>query len=460
MRAARAGGQLGARLACACCACLLLACSSNKTPPSTAEPKAKEEAAAKSTLEVPSDPPEPELNQGLDQLAEPAVLEQEEMLPVTTSSLPPAVVLKANELALRMLQDVEPARANLILAPITTLLALEMTLPGARGKTAQELERSLGLNGPQAQLVAKELKRFAASPGAGNKLQLASGLYTDEGLTIQASFERELRETFHASRLSVPFTKNPEAARARINQDVAQHTGERLKELLTPGSVDSLTRAVLLSAVAMVAQWKQAFDPARTQPGTFERRNQSSVQVPFMERTGSFSLGMLGEDATVLELPYSGDDLSMVIVLPSGDALPKEIFDADTLGRTLERLATANVLLKLPRFTAMLDSTDLIPFLRGLGVQALFGSQADLSGIAGKPGELYVSHVLHGAFVDVNEKGTEAAGATAVAVRTRSAAAKEPPVIQVNKPFLFLIRQMSSGLILFAGRIGDPSLKP
>jgi serpin B len=277
---------------------------------------------------------------------------------------------------------------------------------------------------------------------------------------VLPGFEKELREGFHASRLSVPFAKDPEAARARINQDVASHTGDRLKELLTPGSVDTLTRAVLVSAVAMLAQWKQAFDPAQTQDAPFLRSDQSKVSVPFMQRTAEFSLGMLGEDTTVLELPYSGGELSMVVVLPAGDHTPKEVFDAETLGRTLERLAPAKVILKLPRFTAKLDSTNLIPFLQGLGVHDLFGSQADLSGIAGKPGELFVSDVLHGAFVDVNEKGTEAAGATAVAIRLRSAPAQEPPVINVDRPFVFLIRQVSSGLILFAGRIGDPSLKP
>ena len=279
-------------------------------------------------------------------------------------------------------------------------------------------------------------------------------------MSIQPAFEKELREGFHASRMSVPFAKDPEAARARINQDVAAHTGDRLKDLLPAGSVDPLTRAVLVSAVAMLAQWKHAFDPAKTRDAVFTRHGKPEVTVPFMERAGEYELGMLGEDTTVLELPYGGDELSMVVMLPSGEKIPKEVFDADTLGRTLERLEPAKALLKLPRFTAKLDSTNLIPLLQELGVHHLFGPQADLSGIAGKPGDLHVSSVLHGAFVDVNEKGTEATGATAVVVALRSVAAQQPPVIAFNRPFVFLIRQISSGLILFAGRIGDPSAKP
>lgn len=440
----------------ATCLCLLMACSSGKTTPADA-PK----AAEKPVLEEPPAPvAEPTPSGDVEEMAEAPVPEQEVTPNVPTSPLPPNVVLKANELALRMLRELEPARDNLVLAPSTALLALEMTLPGARGETAKQLEKALGIKPAQGQLVAKELARLASAPGASNKLSLSNGLYTDEGFSVLPSFEKELREGFHASRLSVPFSKEPDAARTRINQDVATHTGDRLKELLPPGSVDSLTRAVLVSAVAMLAQWKEAFDPARTQDAPFTRHAKPSVQVPFMQRGGEFALGMLGEDTTVLELPYSGNELSMVVVLPSADKAPKEVFDADTLGRTLERLEPAKAVLKLPRFTAKLDSTNLIPLLQGLGVRDLFAKQADLSGIAGKPGDLYVSDVLHGAFVEVNEKGTEAAGATAVAIRLRSAPAQEPPVIAVNRPFMFLIRQISSGLILFAGRIGDPSLKP
>ena len=433
----------------ASCLCVvMMACNGSAKPPADA-PKVTEKPVL---AEPPAPAAEPTPSEGVEEAAEAPVPEQEDMPNVPTSPLPPSVVLKANEL--------EPGRENLVLAPITALLALEMTLPGARGETAKQLEQALGLKPAQALLVAKELARLAGAPGAGNKLMLSNGLYTEEAIAIQPAFEKELREGFHANRLGVPFAKDPEAARARINQDVATHTGDRLKELLGPGSVDNLTRAVLVSAVAMLAQWKEAFDPARTQDGPFTRREKPSVQVPFMQRGGEFSLGMLGEDTTVLELPYGGGKLSMVVVLPSGDRAPKEVFDADTLGRTLERLEPAKAVLELPRFTAKLESTNLIPLLQNLGVRDLFAKKADLSGIAGKPGDLYVSHALHGAFVDVNEKGTEAAGATAVAIRTRSAAAQEPPVIAVNRPFVFLIRQISSGLILFAGRIGDPSLKP
>ncbi|MFT3925638.1 MAG: serpin family protein [Myxococcales bacterium] len=433
---------------------LTMACNSAKQPAGDV-PK----SAPKPALEEPEAPPaEPTPGEGIEEVAEPPVPEQEDSARPHTSNLPPSLVLAANQLALRMLRDLEPGRVNLVLAPITATLALQMTLPGAREQTARELEKALAIKPGQGLLLAKELARLATAPGAGNALHVASGFYADEAMSVAPAFARELREGYHASSFSVPFSKSPESARERINQDIATHTGGRLERLLGPGSIDSLTRAVLVSAVAMQAVWKDAFNPQNTHDGPFTPSGKPAVSVPFMERQADYALGMLGEDTTVLELPYAGGELSMVIVLPGGESMPKEAFDADVLGRTLERLEPAKAKLQLPRFTAKLDSVELIPMLKELGIKALFSSQADLSGIAGKPGDLYVSHVLHGAFVDVNEKGTEASGATAVGIRTRALPAPVP-VLTINRPFAFLIRQVSSGLVLFAGRIGDPSIK-
>jgi serpin B len=148
----------------------------------------------------------------------------------------------------------------------------------------------------------------------------------------------------------------------------------------------------------------------------------------------------------------------MDVVLPgSHEHTPTEAFDADALGRALERLEPGKVKLLLPRFQAELGSASLVPLLKAAGVKALFEpGRADLSALAGSPGELWVSDVLHGAFVKVDEQGTEASGATAVVITTKSAR-PALPVVAVNRPFLFFVRQRGSGLILFAGRVGHPS---
>lgn len=372
------------------------------------------------------------------------------------SVLPPSVVARVNRLALRSLQKLEPTRENLVLAPITTQLALQMTALGARGNTATELAKLLGLKPEQGLLVAQEIRNLAEANRDTTGLRIASGLYIDESLPLVSAYEKALRDGYHANAVRLPFVQDPEAARTQINRDVASHTDQKLDNLLPPGAVHALTRAVLVSAVTLSAPWQAAFDPKETSEGPFQRADNTESNVPFMQRDGEFLLGMLGEDTTVIELPYAGGALAMDIVLPPPRHSSHSVYDPEILGRTLERLSPAHIRLKLPRFTAKLESMSLKSFLISLGASELFSAKADLSGLAGKPHDLWIDDVLHGAFVEVHEKGTEASGASAVTIRTRSAGPRPPPTVAVDRPFLFLIRQVSSGLILFAGRIGAP----
>ncbi len=373
------------------------------------------------------------------------------------SSLPPSVVTRANQLALQMLKSAEPSRTNLVLAPITTQLALQMTAAGAKGETANELSKALGLKPEQGQLIAQELARLTKQVASGSALRVTSGLYVERNMTLAHAFEKTVREGFHAKLTPLGFADNPEDARHAINRDVAQATNDKIPDLLPEGAVDALTRGVLVSAVHADLSWQDAFNPNLTQAGPFKRADGSEPQVLFMQREATFSLGILGEETTVIEIPYAGGELAMVVLLPPApQAASKALYDADVLGRTLERLAPAKVLLKLPRFSVKLNSISLKPVLQTLGLKRLFEPSADLSGIAGKPGDLWVSDVAHGAFIDVNEKGTEAAGATAVTVTTRGAMPQKPIHCDSGRPFLFLIRQVSSGLILFVGRVGSP----
>jgi serpin B len=379
--------------------------------------------------------------------------------PALASAAPPSATSHANGLALRMLQTLEPTRENLVLAPITAVLALHMTLPGARGQTAAELRAQLGIEPKHGGALAADLRELSAAPGTGNSLAWSVGLYAKDGLRFVSAYRDLLHSTYQAALRSVPFATDAEAARTQINEDVATATAGRLKQLFAPGSISTDTRVVLTSAVALMAQWADAFDPKRTSQAAFTRRDRRVVQVPYMVREGEFAMGMLGDDASVIELPYAGGQLAMDIVLPGSlDDSALDVSDADALGRALERLEPAMVRLSLPRFTAELDSISLKPFLEAAGVRTLFSANADLSGISAAPGELRVTDIVHAAFIDVNEQGTEAAGATGVGIGTLSAGTPRVPEVTVNRPFLFVVRQPASGLILFAGRIGDPSL--
>jgi serpin B len=254
---------------------------------------------------------------------------------------------------------------------------------------------------------------------------------------------------------TLAFASNPEAARAHINREVASVTAGQLRELLAPGKVDADTRAVLTSALALSGPWATGFDAAQTRERPFTLADHSVVKVPVMVREGEFALGMLGDDTTVLEIPYAGERLVMDVVLPSSEqGLPPEAFDVDALGRTLERLAPAQVQVSLPRFRAALPSVALKPFFERLGVRALFApGQADLRGIAGSARELHVAEVFHGTSVVVDERGVSPGR------RVKSGDQARMPKVSVDRPFMFLVRDRVSDLILCAGRIDDPSRK-
>jgi serpin B len=379
---------------------------------------------------------------------------------VAASTLPPHMVSQLNGLALRMLAELEPEHRNLVLAPAAAALAVQLLLPGARGQTALEIQRVFGLKSAQGSLLAKELARVAGAPGPGNTLALLTGLYVDTALGLAPGYERNLRESYHAHVGSLPFAHDAADARAQLERELAAATGGQLDAAASPGAgaaPSSSTRLLVVSALALTATWQTPFDPALTHARPFQRRGQAGVEVPFMERPGEIALGMLGEDTTVIELPFAGGELALDVLAPSSsEGAPKEAFDADTLGRTLERLEPAHVTLRLPRFGLKLPADSLKSWLGALGLAHLFGAEAELHGIASKAGALQVSDLLHAASIELGEHGASAAEPSAHEPQPRGPGAS-PPVVAVDRPFLFLVRGLKSGLILLAGRFGDPA---
>lgn len=373
-------------------------------------------------------------------------------VPERRAALAAATVERANDFALKMLWGLEPQRDNLVIAPLTALVALEMVLPGARGKSADELRKALQIDTDQALALTETLRALTEQPGPHNELSLAQGLYVQRDLVIEPDYQTALTSDFHASFAALDFQHDTEAARARINADISTATRDKISELLPAGTLSANTALVLTSALAMLGQWDKPFDVVSTQAGSFKPLNKPAIQVPFMQRTGQYALGELA-NATVLELPYQGDALSMQIVLPKTEPRSLSKLTAAALRDATSSLRPRSVHLRLPRFSAKLPSASLVPVLQKLGVRLLFGDKADLSGIAGTPGDLRIGAVRHGAFVTVDEHGTEAAGATAVEVTYRS----RPQSVSIDRPFVFLIRARESGLLLFLGRISDPS---
>jgi serpin B len=283
------------------------------------------------------------------------------------------------------------------------------------------------------------------------ELNIANALWVEQSYSLLPDFVSLCRNHYRAVARPVDFKTAPDAQRKTINDWVEQHTNDKITNLFPPGVPDAGTRLVLTNAVYFKGSWKNKFDPARTHEAAFTLADGKSVQVPMMEQEQYFNYWP-ERDLQVLEMPYAGDTLSMVVLLPSktdGLADLEKVLDAKTLGDWLGKLRNQKVAAFLPRFTTT-SSSRLDHPLQALGIHDAFSSSvADLSGMTGKK-DLFISAVVHKAFVDVNEEGTKAAAATGVEAKS------EPYRFRADHPFIFLIRDMRSGSILFIGRVMNP----
>ena len=372
---------------------------------------------------------------------------------------------------------------NLVLSPASIGAALRMALCGARGQTAAEIASALGLPGPQA--AAGGLRMLAAALGLPGPQAAVSGLrvladglaglpgddvivrapntmWVQSGLPVQPGFTAALRGAAAVSIRDADFSRAAGAARQEINDLIDRQTEGKITGLLSPGTIDALTRLVLANAIYLKAAWAHPFPEPATRDAPFYPEGPgtgSPVTVRMMQVTEN--LRYLREDGyQAVLLPYRGGRLAMTIVLPDGLPDPPDQPPADLtarLGALSRRGTSRRVRLAMPRFR--LDREfGLIPALRQLGIgQAFQPGGADFTGITtAEP--LCVSAVAHKAYLDVDEHGTEAAAATAIVVRTVAAVRPDaPPVtMTVNHPFLLAITDTPTGLLLFLGRVIRP----
>jgi serpin B len=339
---------------------------------------------------------------------------------------------------------------NLIFSPLSISTALSMALAGARGQTAQEMTAILHV--PVNAEVLDQLTR--AGNAKGDELLLGQGLWVDRGYPLLPGFIEALQGQFHAPPTALDFSKDPESARTAINRWTAQKTKDKIPELFPAGSLDRSTRLVLSSAIYFNGKWQSKFDPKQTKPAPFHSENGTAVDTPFMNQTGRFGYGETAS-AQVLELPYGGGALAFDVILPKAGTQFSTLEDAlrsDGLATWLGQLKHKQVQIALPKFRAE-SSFSLREALSAMGMANAFSNGADFSGIDGRR-DLALSQVMHKAFIDVSEEGTEAAAATG-AVMSLTAFA-QPVVFRADHPFLYLIRDTGSGAVLFAGRYAGP----
>ncbi len=367
--------------------------------------------------------------------------------------------------ALDLYQVLSGQEGNLFLSPYSITQALAMTYAGAKGNTEAQMAKTLHFDLPQEnlhpafnaldQLFASRAEIPAELGGEGFRLNLANALWGQTGYTFIPDFLDRLAENYGAGMNLVDYQQDPEAARKLINDWVANATEDKIQDLIPQGGVNDLTRLVLTNAIYFNAAWQSPFEEKETKQGPFTLLDGSQVQVPMMRQTEYLNY-TAQDQLTVVEIPYLGGQMSMVILLPDAGAMQtvEQNLTADTLSGWLSAMQSTNLELQMPKFKVE-SSFSLSDAFKALGMSDAFDpAAADFSGMDGTR-NLYITGVLHKAFVDVNEAGTEAAAATAVMMGVTSMPL-EPVQVTVDRPFLFLIRDMETGAILFMGRVVQP----
>jgi serpin B len=364
------------------------------------------------------------------------------------------------------------AGENTVFSPASIAAALRMALCGAGGQTAAEIAAALHLSGPGAAAEGLRLlsSGLAGASGAGDArdprgggeavaLRAPNTMWVQAGLALLPEFTGQLREAAAVTVRQADFRAAPEKARAEINQLIEEQTAGKITGLLGPRTISPQTRLVLANAVYLKAAWASPFPAHATGDAPFYPDGGGAgpvMTVRMMRHTADLPY-LRGEGYQAVLLPYRASRLAMGVVLPDG---PLSSLAARLAGRglrgLLEGAARRRVALSMPKFRQQ-ARFGLIPVLRQLGIDAAFTDRADFSGITLQE-RLLIGAVAHQAYIDVDEQGTEAAAATAVTMRPMAAVrAPEPVTMTVDRPFLFAIIEVASGLPLFLGQVTRPT---
>ncbi|MEW6229028.1 MAG: serpin family protein [Bacillota bacterium] len=372
-----------------------------------------------------------------------------------------SVVAGNNSFAFDFYRQLAKDEGNLFFSPYSVSSALAMTYAGAREETARQMASVLhfGLAPEKLHPALSDLMGTLNATGRSYQLSVANALWGQTGYEFRQEFLDITNKYYGAGFKEVDYTDDEkrEQTRQTINKWVEAKTNNKIRELIKPNDLSYLTRLVLTNAIYFKGKWEIQFKPEDTKVMSFYVSAKEKVDVPMMHQTAKFNYAE-NDQAQILEMPYTGGDLSMVVLLPKpGYELAKleGALRLENVQPWLTQLSRREVVVFLPRFK--LEKRFLLnEELQQLGmVDAFDEDRADFSGMT--PGrDLYISKVIHKAFVEVNEEGTEAAAATAVIMNGKSMMLDEPPVFRADRPFVFLIRDLRSGSILFMGRLVDP----
>jgi len=396
-----------------------------------------------------------------------------------SSTAAPAI----NAVGVDLLHVTSHADQNALLSPYSIETALAMTYAGADGKTRDEMARVLHLIGDDTQVAqafaelqeqldavvknsaqqADQMKKYGRTNDV-IQLNVANRLFGEQHYTFRPAFLDLLKTKFNAPLESMDFRHNSKGATKVINDWVAEKTRERIQNLVPAGALNEATRLVLVNALYLKAPWAEPFEEQVTKPLPFHVRGGETANVPTMSIQKSFGYAK-ANGVTVVSLPYQNRELQFLIILPddtNGLAAVEAALTADKLAGW-SNLPIQNVKLFLPKFKMQPPTLPLGEALQKLGMTTAFDiprGSANFDRMAPRRSDDYlaISDVFHKTFISVDEKGTEAAAATAVAMMTRSLAMRplEPVEVKVDHPFLFAIQHRASGACLFLGHVADP----
>jgi serpin B len=380
---------------------------------------------------------------------------------------PKPVAAAMNAFGLDLYRRMASAPGNLVVSPASIELALAMTRPGARGETGTQMDAVMHGAGSDDLAPAISALQSALDSRSGTfrgwegeelavTLRIANAAFAQRGFDLDRAYLEALASRFDAGVRLVDYKSDLEAARQLINSWVGERTEQRIPELLAKDILTAMTRLVLANAIYLKAPWQTPFSIGLTTDRPFTRLDGSTVDVPMMGGLSTELPYAQGPGWEAVELPYAGGSLAMTVVVPDDPAEFDQGMTAagfDAIVATLER---GEVQLSMPRFDIE-TATPLGEQLTALGMPLAFDAErADFSGMT-SAARLFIAHVIHQANITVDEAGTEAAAATAVVVNEVSAPAVRM-TLNVDRPFLFAVRDVPTGAVLFLGRVVDPSI--
>jgi serpin B len=384
--------------------------------------------------------------------------------PAPSSADRAAVVAGNNAFAVALYGQLRNKPGNLFFSPESVSVALAMTYAGARGQTAAEMAKTLDFTVPPDRLAPAmgALLSDLNAAHTGYELHVANGLWAQQGYVFLPGFLGVMKNDYGAGFKEVDFKTAAEAARQAINHWVEQQTNDKIQNLIAPNALSSETRLALVNAIYFKGDWERQFEKAETKEEDFHVSAAQTTKAPLMHQERGFNY-LDGGTFQALEIPYKSGELSMIVFLPNAvdglEALEQTMTASNTQQWMSQLRHVPKVILSLPKFK-MTQQFGLSGTLAAMGMPSAFDKHAaDFTGMAEKR-ELYISAVIHKAYIDVNEEGTEAAAATGVVIARALAMQRpqQPVVFRADHPFVFVIRDNRSGSILFMGRVVDPAV--